>query len=226
MATGSEDKTVKIYRVSGGSFSLVKTLADHSSWVLSVSFSPDGRYLATGSHDGTIVYSLQTEKSAILVKSVKFIDTDGNGVLTGTESGRIEVVMQNVGKGSGINIQASVKIKNPVSGLNISSSATFGDISPGETKTYSIPVSSTIDLQAGTVPVEISFTEGSNFPIPKQTVNIITKPYPAPKLVLTLIPSKQTIQKGKDVVDITLRVKYRFEYLRVRKPQIFVKLNY
>jgi WD40 repeat protein len=34
--------------------SLVRTLEGHTSWVLSVAFSPDGKLLASGSEDGTI----------------------------------------------------------------------------------------------------------------------------------------------------------------------------
>jgi WD40 repeat protein len=32
----------------------VRTLTGHSGWVRSVSYSPDGRYIASGSYDRTI----------------------------------------------------------------------------------------------------------------------------------------------------------------------------
>jgi WD40 repeat protein len=52
LASGSWDKTIKLWRVSDGS--LVRTLRGHINLVSSVSFSPDGRLLASGSLDGTI----------------------------------------------------------------------------------------------------------------------------------------------------------------------------
>ena len=52
LASGSEDKTIKLWRVADGS--LVRTLTGHTDWVWSVSFSPDGRLLASGSRDCTI----------------------------------------------------------------------------------------------------------------------------------------------------------------------------
>ena len=52
LASGSNDYTIKLWRVSDGS--LVRTLTGHTSWVYSVSFSPDGRLLASGSNDNTI----------------------------------------------------------------------------------------------------------------------------------------------------------------------------
>ena len=52
LASGSRDKTVKLWDVSSGRE--IKTLTGHSDDVRSVSFSPDGSYLASGSSDKTI----------------------------------------------------------------------------------------------------------------------------------------------------------------------------
>jgi Tol biopolymer transport system component len=54
LASGSGDKTVKIWDMSGGSFVEKCTLEGHSNWVNSVAWSPDGKTLASGSRDHTV----------------------------------------------------------------------------------------------------------------------------------------------------------------------------
>ena len=51
LATGSFDKTARLWRVEDGR--CVRTLEGHSEWVSSVAFSADGALLATGSSDKT-----------------------------------------------------------------------------------------------------------------------------------------------------------------------------
>jgi WD40 repeat protein len=52
LASGSHDRTVKLWHVPDGS--LVSTLTSSTNWcfVLSVAFSPDGQYLAVGEENG------------------------------------------------------------------------------------------------------------------------------------------------------------------------------
>ncbi|KZT27711.1 U3 small nucleolar RNA-associated protein [Neolentinus lepideus HHB14362 ss-1] len=61
LASGSQDKTAKIFSIStsSGSISLLATLAGHKRGVWSVKFSPSERVLATGSGDKTVrIWSL------------------------------------------------------------------------------------------------------------------------------------------------------------------------
>jgi serine/threonine protein kinase len=52
LASGSKDRTIKIWEVATGK--QLRTLTGHSHSVNSVVYSPDGRYLASGSGDNTI----------------------------------------------------------------------------------------------------------------------------------------------------------------------------
>ncbi len=61
MASGSWDKVVKLWSVE--SQKEVATLQGHSESILSVSFSPDGKYLASGSLDNTVkLWSVELQK--------------------------------------------------------------------------------------------------------------------------------------------------------------------
>ncbi len=51
IATASDDATVKLWDLQGN---CIRTLTGHRGWVRSVSFSPEGERLATGSTDGTV----------------------------------------------------------------------------------------------------------------------------------------------------------------------------
>jgi WD40 repeat protein len=59
LASGSGDKTIKLWRVADGR--LIDTLEGHSLDIKSVAFSPDGQTLASGSWDQTIkLWRVQT----------------------------------------------------------------------------------------------------------------------------------------------------------------------
>lgn len=61
LATGSADQTVAIWNPVNGA--LVKTLQHHNNWILSTSFSSNGRLLASASWDKTIsVCNVETGK--------------------------------------------------------------------------------------------------------------------------------------------------------------------
>ncbi|MBD2501579.1 WD40 domain-containing protein [Anabaena azotica] len=61
IATGSDEKIVKIWNVETGT--LLKKLEGHKNWILSVAFSPDGKTLASGSEDTTIkIWDINAEE--------------------------------------------------------------------------------------------------------------------------------------------------------------------
>ena len=62
MASGSRDKTIKLYDMTDNNGTFVKSFDDHSDWVNSVAFSPDGKWMASGSRDRTVkLYDMKTK---------------------------------------------------------------------------------------------------------------------------------------------------------------------
>lgn len=96
LASGSDDKRIKIWSVSDGS--LIRTLEGHTYPVYSVSFSPDGKYLASGGYDKTIKIWSFPEGSLIRtlkghtnwVWSVSF-SPDGRYLASGSDDETIKV---------------------------------------------------------------------------------------------------------------------------------------
>ncbi len=96
LATGSDDKTIKLWNLESGKE--VYTLEGHDHSVYSVSFSPDGKTLATGSEDKTIklwnlekfeeIHTLKGHLES--VKSVSF-SPDGKTLATGSEDSTVKL---------------------------------------------------------------------------------------------------------------------------------------
>ncbi|WP_125731245.1 serine/threonine-protein kinase [Microcystis viridis] len=104
LASGSNDKTIKIWEVATGKE--LRTLTGHSDSVESVVYSPDGRYLASGSNDKTIkIWEVATGKElrtltghSSWVYSVVY-SPDGRYLASGSGDGTITIWEVATGKG-------------------------------------------------------------------------------------------------------------------------------
>ena len=94
LASGSKDRTVRIWNLESGESFVLKS---HTDGVNCVAFSPDGRRLASGSKDRTVrIWDLENGESRVLeshtgrVSSVAF-SPDGGLLASGTNDGTVRV---------------------------------------------------------------------------------------------------------------------------------------
>jgi WD40 repeat protein len=106
LALGSGDHTVRIWDLETGSRELSsltgpasRCWAKHTGWVRSVTFSPDGRYVLSGSDDGTVrIWDLKTGQTvATLQTSVGsrifciVVSPKGDMIIAGMSKGTIYI---------------------------------------------------------------------------------------------------------------------------------------
>jgi WD40 repeat protein len=87
VATGCDDHLVRLWNADTGA--LLEVFRGHTRWIFSVVFSPDGKTLASGSEDGTIIrWSVEHTrmiKAVLLERQYEGMNLTGVTGLTDTQ---------------------------------------------------------------------------------------------------------------------------------------------
>jgi WD40 repeat protein len=106
LATGDANNEVRLWRLPN--CELDSVFQAHTDWVFSIAFSPDGKKLASGSQDGTIIIQKLREEKSLKDRTiehetwVRSIAFNFDGLLLGSVGGDYEV------KSFGISILVTV----------------------------------------------------------------------------------------------------------------------
>ena len=96
----------------------------------------------------------------LFASDMQFKDANQNDRIDANEVCTIEFKIFNKGKGTARNVTASLSNLTPsIKGLNFNSILNIGAIAPNTSKTYSIQISSTIELTTGNANFEIQFND-------------------------------------------------------------------
>jgi len=132
-----------------------------------------------------------------------FIDDNKNDRIDAMEHGLIRLKISNTGRGNARNIDISVKnTASGISGLTYSTPSRIPVIRSGESQTIEITIDSKFELTDGTANFVIDFKEPSGFQPEPITVQVATKAFIAPSLVVNdhLVYSESgTIEKAKNL---------------------------
>ncbi len=121
-----------------------------------------------------------------LVASVKFIDPNRNKVLDAKETAYLVVTLANKGRGDAFQIEVDPKLQGRVDGVVLTPDKRLyiESIAKSKTKELKFKLKAEEEVPAQRLRIKISMKELNGFEPPPLEVNLATRPYAPPKLVL------------------------------------------
>ena len=119
----------------------------------------------------------------LFASDIQFIDANQNNRIDASESCNIQFKISNKGKGTARNVTANlINLTNTIKGLTIYPLLKIGSIAPNTSQTYSIKISSSLELTNGTANFQIAFNEEMGLAPDPIAMNIQTKSFDNPIL--------------------------------------------
>ena len=117
----------------------------------------------------------------LFASDIQFIDANQNNRIDANESCNIQFKISNKGKGTARNVTANlINLTNTIKGLTIYPLLKIGSIAPNTSQTYSIKISSSLELTNGTANFQIAFNEEMGLAPDPIAMNIQTKSFDNP----------------------------------------------
>ncbi|MGB9591467.1 MAG: SH3 domain-containing protein, partial [Candidatus Kryptoniota bacterium] len=137
----------------------VQLLNEYSGWCHVSNGKQDGWVQKTSGHTfWATATHLDPNRLPQLAASLSFSEPSGNNMLDADESGTITVRLTNVGRGEAYRIRCIIS-PQAYPGLDYTPQFYIGDIMPGESKSYSVPISASHSVTTRDVSLEFKFNE-------------------------------------------------------------------
>jgi hypothetical protein len=120
----------------------------------------------------------------LTTQSISFSEDSGNGLLDANEKSKITFEVVNEGKGDAHNLTARLKPIKSVNGLDYSKQVSLGNLKAGKSLSVSIPLVAALNIESGSVEVEIEITEANNFNADPFKVVFNTQKFRSPAVVV------------------------------------------
>jgi hypothetical protein len=117
----------------------------------------------------------------LFASDIEYKDANQNNRIDANEFCSIQFKISNKGKGTARNVTASLSnLTTSIKGLNYNTLLKIGSIAPNTSQTYSIEISSTLELTNGNANFEIQFNEAMGLAPDPIAMNIQTKSFDNP----------------------------------------------
>lgn len=121
----------------------------------------------------------------LVILNERFLDADSNNLINAGEKTFIQFDIQNIGKGDALDVEVLAATSKEVNGLYYNKNISVGNISPGITRTITIPVNAGKNLESSILEFRIDVNEGNGFDAFPLAMKIETLEYQPPEPVIT-----------------------------------------